>query len=127
MSKNTVLLTKPIMINNKKVSELSYDVDELSINSITNAEAMKYKLAGNSLAGAISLAQTDTLLHICIGFQAVLAINPDIAEEDLMRIKGKDLTSFAAVGQRFFIPKASVKQATSEMQQEDTQDTTVAQ
>ena len=44
-----------------------------------------------------------------------------------MRIKGKDLTSFAAVGQRFFIPKASVKQATSEMQQEDTQDTTVAQ
>ena len=69
MSKNTVLLTKPIMINNKKVSELSYDVDELSINSITNAEAMKYKLAGNSLAGAISLAQTDTLYIFALVFK----------------------------------------------------------
>ena len=63
---------------------------------------------------------------MCIGMQAVMAVNPDISEEDLQRLKGYDLTKLANVGARFFIEPVEQEQATSNELQEDTQSITTA-
>lgn len=120
MSVNELKLRKPLMVNGKEIKVLTYDVDELTINHITKAEACKAKMGG---AATISVAQADFPLHVCIGMQAVMILNPEIAEEDLMRLKGYDITQLAAVGTSFFVPP-ELPENNSEKQQEATQNTT---
>ena len=120
MSINELKLRKPLRVNGKEINVLTYDVDELTINHITRAEACKSKIGG---AGVISVAQADFPLHVCIGMQAVMVVNPDIAEEDLMRLKGYDITQLASIGTSFFVPPES-QENNSVKQQEDTQNTT---
>lgn len=110
------------MVNGKEIKILTYDVDELTINHITKAEACKAKMGG---AAVISVAQADFPLHVCIGMQAVMVVNPEIAEEDLMRLKGYDIAQLAGVGTSFFVP-SELKENNSEKQQEDMQNTTIA-
>ncbi len=122
MSINELKLRKPLMVNGKELKALTYDVDELTINHITRAEACKSKMGG---AAVISVAQADFTLHVCIGMQAVIVKNPDIAEEDLMRLKGYDITQLASIGTSFFVPP-ELPENNSEKQQEVTQNTTIA-
>lgn len=122
MGINEIKLRKPLMVNGEEIKVLTYDVDELTINHITRAEACKSKLGG---VATISVAQADFPLHVCIGMQAVMIVNPDIAEEDLMRLKGYDITQLAGVGTSFFVPPVATEN-NSEKPQEDTQNTTVA-
>ena len=51
----------------------------------------------------------------------------EISEEDLQRLKGFDITKLANIGARFFIEPTEQEQATSSEQQEDTQNTIIAQ
>ena len=124
MSIKELKLKKPLLVNGVERKVLTYDVDELTINHITKAEACKSKMGGSSI---ISVAQADFPLHVCIGMQAVMVLNPEISEEDLMRLKGYDVTQLAAIGTSFFVPQASSQETNSEKPQEDTQDTTPAQ
>ena len=127
MSIERIKLTKPLLVNGKSLKELTYDIDELTINHITKAEGLKSKIGGKDILGTITIAQADYALHICIGMQAVIAVNPEISEEDLQRLKGFDITKLANVGARFFIEPAEQVEEKSSEQQEATQDTIVAQ
>lgn len=127
MSIEKIKLRKPLLINGEYRKELTYDIEELSIEHITKAEGMKAKIGGKDIVGSITIAQADYSLHLCIGMQAIIVVNPDISEEDLKRIKGHDLTKLATVGARFFIEPEEQKQAISEESQEDMQNTTTVQ
>lgn len=126
MSIERIALRKPLLVNGQYLKELTYDIDELDINRITKAEGMKAKIGGKDTLGTITIAQADYALHICIGMQAVMAVNPEISEEDLQRVKGFDLTRLANVGQRFFIEPEEQEAVTSDEPQEDMQNTTIA-
>lgn len=121
MSIESIKLSKPLLVNGEYLNELKYDIEELSINHIAKAEGLKAKIGGKDIVGTITIAQADYALHICIGMQAIMAVNPDISEEDLQRLKGYDITKLANVGARFFIAPAEQEQATSSEQPEDTQ------
>ena len=127
MSIEKITLTKPLLVNGSYLKELTYDIEELSINHITKAEGLKSKIGGKDIVGTITIAQADYALHICIGMQAIIAVNPEISEEDLQRLKGFDITKLANIGARFLIAPAEQEQATSSEQQEDMQNTTTAQ
>lgn len=124
MSKKTIKLRTPLLINGVEKTELTYDVDELTVKHLAKAEGLKTKMGGKELLGSISLAQADYTLHICIGMMAVIAVNPDIAVEDLQRLKGYDVAQVADVGAGFFIKPAEQIQKQSNEPQEVTQDTT---
>ena len=126
MSIEKITLSKPLLINGENRKELTYDIEELSINHITKAEGLKAKIGGKDIVGSITIAQADYALHICIGMYAVLAVNPDISEEDLQRLKGYDITKLANVGARFFIAPVEQEQVTLSEPQEDMQNTTIA-
>lgn len=126
MSIERIKLSKPLLVNGEYLNELSYDIEELSINHITKAEGLKAKIGGKDIVGSITIAQADYALHICIGMQAIIAVNPDISEEDLLRLKGFDITKLANVGARFFIAPAEQEQAISNEQPEATLSITTA-
>ena len=126
MSVEKITLSRPLLVNGDNLKELTYDIEELTINHIAKAEGLKAKIGGKDIVGSITIAQADYALHICIGMQAVMAVNPDISEEDLQRLKGYDITKLANVGARFFIAPAEQEQVTSNEQQEDTQNTIIA-
>lgn len=126
MSVEKITLSKPLLVNGEYLNELKYDIEELTINHIAKAEGLKSKIGGKDIVGTITIAQADYALHICIGMQAVMAVNPEISEEDLQRLKGYDITKLANIGARFFIAPAEQEQATSNEQQEDTQSITTA-
>jgi len=91
------------------------------------AEAEKAKILGKNAVAGIKVAQTDLLLHLHLGFQAIMICQPEIDIEDLKRIKGYDLTQIAGIGTRFFIPPTSQHQENSEKSQEDTAKNTTVQ
>lgn len=128
MSIQKITLRKPLLVNGVERKELTYDIEELTIGHIAQAEGYKSKIGGTALVGSLSLAQTDYPLQICIGMQAIIAVNPEISEEDLSRIKGYDLTKLATIGTSFFVePAATVEGNNSEKPQEDTQNITTVQ
>lgn len=127
MSKETIKLRTPLLINGVEKTELTYDVNELTVNHLAKAEGLKVKIGGKDLACSINLAQADYTLHIFIGMMAVIAVNPEIAVEDLQRLKGYDVAQLADVGAGFFIKPAEQIQKQSNEPQEVTQDTTSVQ
>ena len=127
MTLKTLKLRKPIFINGSQIEELTYDIDELTINHVTSAEALKSKISGLSANSLTKLAQADFCLHICLGIYAILAVNPSYSEEDLLRIKGYDLTVISTIGSTFFISPDELVDTNLDKQQEVTQDITNAQ
>lgn len=124
MSVKEIKLTKPLLVNGKEINVLTYDIDELSIEDITKAEALKTRLGGTV---STNMVHTDFPLHVCIGIRAVMAVNKDIAQEDLMRIKGYDVAQLGVAGMGFFVPTGISQEKNSEVQQEDIQDSTTVQ
>ena len=126
MSVEKITLRKPLYINGEARKELTYDIDEISSYDLTKAQGLKSKIGGKEIAGTITLAQADYPYQICLGIYAVIAVNPDISEDDLLRLKGYDLTKLANIGQRFFIEPEEQVQVMSSEPQEDMQNTTIA-
>lgn len=127
MSKETIFLQKPLKVNGKDLRQLDYDIDAISIEHISRAEAEKAKILGKNSVAGMKLAQTDLLLHMHLGFQAIMICQPEVDIEDLKRITGYDLTQIAGIGTRFFIPPTSRLQESSEKSQEDTAKNITAQ
>ena len=124
MSVQTIKLRNPLLVNGVDRKELTYDIEALTIDHITKAEAYKQRKGSISSTHAIF----DYSLQYAIGMQAIMAVNSDISEEDLSRIKGFDVNKIAKVGIDFFKGSEEVSEGnTSEKPQEDTQDTTTAQ
>lgn len=90
MSKETIILTKPLKVNGKEMSQLNYDIEKISIEHISRAEGEKAKMLGKNAIAGMKVAQTDLLLHLHLGFQAIIICHPEIDVEDLKRITGYD-------------------------------------
>lgn len=110
MGKNILILDNPIEINDKKVSKLAYDAQEITVDLYMSAcaKAAAATAIGGASAASIKIKEVDYNLHLFIGMAAVIAVNPEIDFSDLERVKGFDLLDLANIGS-FFIMRRSAE------------------
>lgn len=117
---NILELSKPIMINDKQVTSLKYNMHEIDSEAYMRAAAECSKFSGK-----MSIQETDYGFHLYLGFEGILAVNKDIDINDLKRIKGRDLSSIALIGRSFLlISDGDSDQKLSDEQSEITQEPT---
>ena len=126
--KKTLTLMNPILINNEKVSEVTYDANEITGALFVEAEATRKAAAGIRNVGITPTAEFDFGLHLYLGFAAILAVNPNYDFNDLGRIKGGDIAGIMEIGRNFIIRPEKLAPGSSGEQSEITADsTTLAQ
>ena len=124
MSTKILTLDNPIIINNKEVSELSYDPMAITADMFSIACA-KSAAVDRSRAIALKAKENDYALHLYLGMASVIAVNPGIDWADLERVKGFDILDLTNIG-TFFIMRKSAEpsqESNSEKQSESTPDT----
>lgn len=126
MSKETLKLNTPILVNGEKIKELDYDVQRLTVSDILTANKNKLRAMGN-VDTSQKVAELDTDLHFFVGMQAIIKLNPSVDVSDLNNLSGCDVYKLMQIGRSFFRPDSSVEESkTSEEQQADTQEDTTA-
>ncbi len=83
-----ITLRKPIEINGRKVTELTYDAEEITNDMFLQACAQSAELSKTKTI-SLKVRENDYALHLYLGYMAIIAVNPDIDIMDLQRIKGK--------------------------------------
>lgn len=101
--KKTLELKHPIMIDNKEVTELTYDVEEITAALYSEADTKRRIAAGVRNVTATPSAEIEFGLHAYVGMAAVIAVNPNYAFEDLERVKGSDMLDLQDIGRRFLL------------------------
>ena len=126
MSKNTLVLDNPILINGQTVKELTYDPQEITAEQFSVACAKSAAL-DKTRSVTLKLKENDHALHLYLGMMAVIAVNPNIDVTDLERIKGFDVLSLTNIGTFFTLRKeAAVSAASSSGEQsENTANTSI--
>lgn len=110
--RKTLELKNAILIDGKKVKKLDYDTEEITIDHFTRAEGLKgsslQKQSGTMMASPV--AETDYSMHLYLGFMAIIAVSEQgdnsVDVQDLMRIKGYDLTAIMHIGRNFMLQSA---------------------
>lgn len=97
-----IALKNPIEINGTKVTELTYDANEITGTLFATAEAKKKGNAGGTLSIAPA-AEFDFALHLYLGYAAIIAVNPAYDWSDLERIKGMDISAIMRIGRNFML------------------------
>ena len=121
----TIKLRTPILINNKTVSELTHDANEITPSGFAEAEYRKTRANGSKGAPSSAAVELDYSLHLYLGFAAILAVNPEYDFNDLERIKGADVMEVMKVGRNFIIDSVDTSQDdTSESVSETTPEST---
>ena len=105
-----IKLRNPILINNKKVSELTHDANEITPSGFAEAEYRKTRANGSKGAPSSAAVELDYSLHLYLGFAAILAVNPEYDFNDLERIKGADVMEVMKVGRNFIIDSVDTSQ-----------------
>ena len=118
--KEELVLSTPIKVNGKSVSKLSYNTDEITAEMFSEA-ALESEAAATG-KGIGTVMEVDSILHMHLGFKAIIAVNPEIDENDLMRIKGKDIIRITRIG-RNFITKSAVEESEEESSDEQSETT----
>lgn len=96
-----IRLKRPILINGEKVSTLTYNMDEVTIDLQARAEAEAKKNALRNSVYAPAM-ETDYIYHTYLGMAAILAVNPSYDWADLKRIKGQDIKLLSYIGRSYF-------------------------
>jgi len=96
-------LKNSIMINGKEVSEVSYDVNEITGVLFATAEAKKKAGVGLKNVSISVSAEFDFGLHLYLGYAAVIAVNPAYDFSDMERIKGQDVVEIMHIGRNFMM------------------------
>lgn len=96
---NKIRLTKPLLINGKEVTELTYDAAEITVQQFLEAEFYKFSISGNK--PTVTAKEFDTGLHLYLGMVAIIAKNPHIDLKDLERVKGADIIQIGNIGRNF--------------------------
>lgn len=99
-----IKLHEPILIDGKKVAELSYDVNEITAGQFCEAEALRFAAAGNK--ASLTVCEFDHGLHLYLGMMAIVAAMPHIDITDLERLKGRDMVQVMKIGQNFILAGA---------------------
>ena len=96
--KNKITLSNPLTINNKKRTELTYDANEITAQMFAEADSRKLTASGSKNGNAAGAAELDYGLHLYLGFEAIIAVNPEIDMSDLERVHGYDVMQIMRIG-----------------------------
>ena len=99
--KNKIKLSNPLTINNKKRTELTYDANEITAQMFAEADSRKLTASGSKSGNAAGAAELDYGLHLYLGFEAIIAVNPEIDMSDLERVHGYDVMQSMRIGRDF--------------------------
>lgn len=99
----TLKLKNPIMINGDKISEVTYDYNEINGVLFATAEAKRKAAAGMKNVSISPAAEFDFGLHLYLGYAAIIAVNPAYDFADLERMKGSDITAVMGIGRNFML------------------------
>jgi hypothetical protein len=122
---NVITLTSLLKVNGTDLTELTYDVNKITINDLAEIERERSKILGPQAGTIFRVTQNDNLMHTLLGMHAVIKCNPEIDINDLFRLEGYDLYQMSLVGMRFFSKPAIPDSKSSEKPQEDIQDNSI--
>lgn len=120
--KGTLKLKNPIMINNSRVTELDYDSNEITAVMFAEAEAKRKIAAGTRNVAIVPAAEFDFGLHLYLGLEAIVAVNPGIDISDLERIHGIDIMEVMTIGRNFTLKREESESDSSDEQSETMQE-----
>jgi hypothetical protein len=90
-------LSKPIMIDDKEVTELPYDFENMTAKDKIEA-SKEMKIAGIPM----SVAELDTDYHLYLFARAANKADPSVTTADIMRLSAKDADRAAVLARNFF-------------------------
>lgn len=122
--RDIIKLKTPILVDGKQVSEIAVNTEEITGQLYAEADTRKRIAAGTKNVAIIPAVEFDFGLHIYIGYAAAIAANPRFTFEDLERVKGADVISFAEVGRNFLLKSEDAELNNSDEQSGTTADTT---
>ena len=124
MSKNTLVLDNPILINGKEVKELTYDPQEITAE-LFNVACAKSAAMDKTKSFTFKFKENDHALHLYLGMMAIIAVNPGIDVTDLERIKGFDVLALTNIGHFFTLRREAAvsEENSSDEQSENTAST----
>lgn len=93
----TIKLKNPIDVDGRKMAELPYDTEAITVAQFAAAEEHAKRSAG----GTFSVAETDYSFQFYLGAYAVIAADPRLDITDIERVRGADIMKLMGVG-RFF-------------------------
>lgn len=99
-------LSKPIDINGKQYSKLSYDCDEITPEMFNRASVLAASAGKQTGEANLSVMELDSSLHMYLGMMSIIVINPEIDIQDLKRVKGMDIVKIVRVGRNFITRSA---------------------
>lgn len=108
-----IKLRNPIKVNGKTVTELTYDINEITAIGFIEAEA-KRKGAGSRSVSITPAVEFDFGLHLYLGFAAIIAVNPEIDWSDLERLHGHDVVEVTGIGRNFILKSEDTESQESE-------------
>jgi len=117
-------LKNPITINGKKVTELTYDTNEITGELYEVAFSKKSRAAGTTNISISPSVEFDYGLHLYLGFAAIIAINGEIDWSDLERVKGADIMAISKIGRNFTLGVEESELSSSENASETTPEST---
>ena len=106
-----IKLLKPVKINGKEVTELTYDIDAVTADDMVNAEAELNTANMSNGKTSSALPETSPAYQFYYAARAIIACNPDIDIEDLKRVSAKDFIKIKRIGQDFFTDTAEEEES----------------
>lgn len=113
-------LENSILVDNKSVTEVSYDTNEITAALFAEADMKRRMAAGAKNVSIIPAAEFDFALHLYLGFAAIIAINPRYTFEDMARIHGTDIIEVMGIGRNFILRSDASQESSSDEQSETT-------
>lgn len=117
-----IALSHPLKVNGKEIEKLKCDLEAITVDQFADAEMMAKKKKG---ADSLAVMEFDYTFHLFLGFEGVIAAQPEIDMSDLERLSGTDVMKVMQAG-RFFINGSDVgsTEDASDEQSESTQGNT---
>jgi hypothetical protein len=100
--KGEIVLDNPVLIDGKTVRSFTYDANEITAELFMDAETQMLKRRMRGAAAAVE-AKLDYGFQLCLGCAAVIAVNGGFTFEDLMRLKGADVSRVRDIGRNFIL------------------------
>lgn len=109
--KGIINLTNPLKVNNKDLTALSYDTEEITGLLFAEADTRKMKASGSKSGNLAGAAEIDYSLQLYLGYAAVIAVNSEIDWSDMERIKGHDVMEVLKIGRNFIVKSEAASPA----------------
>ena len=109
--KGIINLTNPLKVNNKDLTALSYDTEEITGLLFAEADARKMKASGSKSGNLAGAAEIDYSLQLYLGYATVIAVNSEIDWSDMERIKGHDVMEVLKIGRNFIVKSEAASPA----------------